>query len=85
MIGQSGFLTVLCQIFSEMYAICLQEMSGLSYFMLDQSRKDADNSMETAFNSYMVLLLLFVIVLLCQHWSLILYKYAFCMLISVAA
>lgn len=45
----------------------MQEMSGLSYFMLDQSSKDADNGMETAFNSYMVLLLLFVIVLLCQH------------------
>ncbi|XP_047330044.1 trafficking protein particle complex subunit 8 isoform X2 [Impatiens glandulifera] len=31
----------------------VQEMMGLSYFMLDQSRKDAEYCMETAFNTYL--------------------------------
>ncbi|XP_062214381.1 uncharacterized protein LOC133915291 isoform X2 [Phragmites australis] len=31
----------------------VQEMSGLCYFMLDQSRKDAEYCMENAFNTYL--------------------------------
>jgi hypothetical protein len=34
----------------------LQEMSGLCYFMLDQSRKDAEYCMENAFSTYLVFL-----------------------------
>ncbi|CAI9097588.1 OLC1v1034055C1 [Oldenlandia corymbosa var. corymbosa] len=30
----------------------VQEMMGLSYFMMDQQRKDAENYMETAFSTY---------------------------------
>ncbi|KAL9373909.1 hypothetical protein Peur_033529 [Populus x canadensis] len=33
----------------------VQEMMGLTYFMLDQSRKEADNCMENAFNTYLKL------------------------------
>lgn len=39
------------------YDVCLrllQEMSGLCYFMLDQSRKDAEYCMENAFTTYLV-------------------------------
>jgi hypothetical protein len=32
----------------------MQEMMGLTYFMLDQSRKEADNCMENAFNTDLV-------------------------------
>lgn len=32
----------------------LQEMSGLCYFILDQSRKDAEYCMENAFSTYLV-------------------------------
>jgi len=32
----------------------LQEMSGLCYFMMDQSRKDAEYCMENAFSTYLV-------------------------------
>ncbi|GAA0142138.1 hypothetical protein LIER_03102 [Lithospermum erythrorhizon] len=31
----------------------VQEMMGLAYFMLDQSRKDAENCMENAFSTYL--------------------------------
>lgn len=31
-----------------------QEMMGLTYFMLDQSRKDAEYCMENAFSTYQV-------------------------------
>uniref|UniRef100_A0A5B6ZRC8 Putative trafficking protein particle complex subunit 8 n=1 Tax=Davidia involucrata TaxID=16924 RepID=A0A5B6ZRC8_DAVIN len=31
----------------------VQEMVGLTYFMMDQSRKDAENCMENAFNTYL--------------------------------
>jgi hypothetical protein len=34
----------------------LQEMSGLCYFMLDQSRKDAEYCMENAFTTYLVII-----------------------------
>lgn len=34
--------------------IILQEMMGLTYFMLDQSRKDAEYCMENAFITYLV-------------------------------
>ncbi|KAH7554180.1 hypothetical protein JRO89_XS12G0127000 [Xanthoceras sorbifolium] len=34
----------------------LQEMTGLTYFMLDQSRKEAEYCMENAFSTYLVLL-----------------------------
>lgn len=33
----------------------VQEMMGLAYFMLDQSRKDSEYCMETAFNTYLKL------------------------------
>ncbi|PKU73262.1 trafficking protein particle complex subunit 8 [Dendrobium catenatum] len=33
----------------------VQEMMGLAYFMLDQSRKDSETCMETAFNTYLKL------------------------------
>lgn len=39
------------------FYICLvlvQEMMGLSYFMLDQSRKESEYCMESAFNTYLV-------------------------------
>ena len=40
------------------FFICLigsmQEMMGLTYFMLDQSRKEAEYCMENAFNTYLV-------------------------------
>lgn len=32
----------------------MQEMMGLSLFMLDQSRKDSEVCLETAFNTYLV-------------------------------
>jgi hypothetical protein len=34
----------------------LQEMMGLAFFMLDQSRKEADYCMENAFSTYLVCL-----------------------------
>ena len=39
----------------------LQEMSGLCYFMLDQSRKDAEYYMENAFTTYLVFFYEFIL------------------------
>lgn len=36
------------------YLFFLQEMMGLAYFLLDQSRKEAEYCMENAFNTYLV-------------------------------
>lgn len=36
--------------------LVLQEMMGLAYFMLDQSRKDAEYCMENAFSTYVVII-----------------------------
>jgi len=36
-----------------------QEMMGLTYFMLDQSRKEAEYCMENAFNTYLVCMVYF--------------------------
>lgn len=33
----------------------MQEIMGLTFFMLDESKKDAEYCMETAFTSYIVL------------------------------
>lgn len=35
-------------------ALLFQEMMGLTYFMLDQSRKEAEYCMENAFSTYYV-------------------------------
>jgi hypothetical protein len=46
-------------IHSHNICLCLlQEMSGLCYFMLDQSRKDAEYCMENAFTTYLVIIYL---------------------------
>ena len=39
---------------SHLFHLFLQEMMGLAYFMLDQSRKDAEYCMENAFTTYLV-------------------------------
>lgn len=36
------------------YLVAIQEMIGLSFFMLDQSRKEAEYCMDNAFNTYLV-------------------------------
>jgi len=40
---------------------------GLTYFMLDQSRKEADNCMENAFNTYLVCVFFLVSSLILQY------------------
>lgn len=37
-----------------LHALLFQEMMGLAYFMLDQSRKEAEYCMENAFTTYLV-------------------------------
>lgn len=41
-------------VFNLLYPFGFQEMMGLTYFMLDQSRKDAEYCMENAFHTYLV-------------------------------
>lgn len=43
--------------------LVLQEMMGLTYFISDQSRKEAEYCMENAFTTYLVCLLLLIILL----------------------
>lgn len=38
----------------ENFHLLLQEMMGLAYFLLDQSRKEAESCMENAFTTYLV-------------------------------
>jgi hypothetical protein len=38
------------------FLLFLQEMTGLAFFMLDQSRKEAEYCMENAFSTYLVCL-----------------------------
>lgn len=36
------------------YDSCLQEMMGVTYFLLNHSRKESEHCMENAFNTYLV-------------------------------
>ena len=48
------FLCLLWRDKLDLSHLLFQEMMGLTYFMLDQSRKEAEYCMENAFNTYLV-------------------------------
>lgn len=50
------------------FRFLLQEMMGLSYFLLDQSRKEAEYCMENAFTTYLVCICLPSIFYFCDFY-----------------